>query len=404
MTTFWSRFCAGAILAMAPSVALSEPMEIYIDADFSTNTTGVASIELGLATALSEVDNRLAGQEVVLRPMDHRGNVRRSKRNLEAFDASETALAVVGGLNSPPYLTHRSFINESEIPLLLPWSAAGPVTRAPEGEENWIFRLSVDDSQSGAFFVKKAVEEGGCERLALLLLDTGWGRANNASLTAALTAIGQSPAVVEFFPGTVGRAAARTLVENVARVNADCAVLVASWTSGSVVTNAIAERIPDLRLFSHWGILGGAFVEQVPHEVRSRTQFSVLQTCGLRREAEQNPVLEHALTKAFGGGTRLSEIAAPTGFVHGYDLAKVLIAAAEQASKDPRWAEGIIGRRRALRAALQQLETPVEGILDRYDPPFTPYVEVGSDAHEALGLKHLCMARFDETGALEDAG
>ncbi|MEM9814253.1 MAG: hypothetical protein AAF913_16475, partial [Pseudomonadota bacterium] len=101
--------------------------------------------------------------------------------------------------------------------------------------------------------------------------------------------------------------------------------------------------------------------------------------------------------------TRLQNLTAPAGFVHAYDLTRVLIAAGEQAAKTPAWSGSIEDRRAALRAALQRLEAPVEGILGTYAPPFQPYEMGRIDAHEALGVDDLCLAAFDRTGQLVDA-
>ncbi|KMW57152.1 Branched-chain amino acid ABC transporter, amino acid-binding protein [Candidatus Rhodobacter oscarellae] len=384
-------------------MAQAEPLELFVDADYSINHSAAGAIELGFRTALAEVGHRVGGHDLVLVPMDHRGNVKRSKRNLQQYLKSGTALAIVGGLHSPPYLSHREFINDNRILTLLPWSAAGPITRAQPGSENWIFRLSVDDFQSGGFLVREAVDRQGCENVALVLLDTGWGRANFGTLTAALAERGMEPTQTEYFSSAIGSASALSLAETIARSKPDCAIMLANWDNGAQVINALYERLPSLRLFSHWGIMGGRFTEVVPRETRDSMQIRVLQTCILRREHEGSPILKAALAAGAPDVASVAEIGAPTGFVHGYDLARVLLAAVEQASKTDAWSGDILAKRAAVHAALENLETPVEGILDRYAPPFSPYSELAPNAHEALGFDDLCMARFRPDGFLEHA-
>ena len=394
-----------ALCSLFAWAASADPLELHVDADYSINPDSADSIELGVRTALEEVDYMLGGQPVVLVPKDHRGNVKRSHLHMKQYLKSETALALIGGLHSPPYLTHKDFMNENGILSLLPWSAAGPITRASDGMENWIFRLSVDDYQSGKFFVRQAVEEGGCQQVALILLDTGWGRANFKSLSAALEAQGMKPVLAEFFPSSIGHASALTLAEKVARSGADCGIMLSNWGNGSVLVNALNQRMQDFRLFSHWGIMGGQFASAVPHEARSNLDLAVLQTCGLRREAEGSSTLKAAMSRAAPDLEALAQMPAPTGFVHGYDLARIVIAAADQIAETPEWQNGdIADRRRVLREALVNLETPVAGILNRYERPFRPYGPQATDAHEALGLNDLCLARFREDGLLEDAG
>ncbi len=382
--------------------SLAAPLDIYIDADFSKSKSSSSAIELGVRTALEEVGYQLGGMDVRVLPKDHRGNVKRSRKTLEEFNASDTSLALVGGMHSPPYLAHREYINENGLLTLLTWSAAGPITRAPKGMENWIYRLSVDDRRSGGFLVDSAVSNGKCKEISLVLMDTSWGHANREPLVAALEAWNMAPKSVEFFSSSVGEAAAGTLAATIASQSPDCLILLASWDSGAIVVNALHRQLPDVKIFSHWGIMGGSFPQEVPHEVRAAHHLSVLQTCGLEREREGNPILSQALSRALPDSPHLASLPAPTGFVHGYDFMRLLISAADQAAQTPDWQGDIRAKRRALRQALETLQTPVTGILKTYSAPFSAYTPNRPDAHEALGPSDLCLARFAENGALED--
>jgi branched-chain amino acid transport system substrate-binding protein len=123
-------------------------VQLLIDADYTISAKAAQAIELGLRTALEEENFRLGGQQVEIVPMDHRANVKRSLRTYGHYTKNDHALAIIGGLHSPPYLKHKDYLNKNGILTLLPWSAAGPITRASAGYENWIFRLSVDDRQT----------------------------------------------------------------------------------------------------------------------------------------------------------------------------------------------------------------------------------------------------------------
>lgn len=402
---YFSALFAVSLIAMqivftAQAEAAQEPLEIMIDADFSIAVDAGESIELGVNTALAEAGHMLAGVRVTVRRMDHRANVKRASKNHERFARSETALVMIGGMHSPPYLTNHQFINENDVLTLLPWSAAGPITRKSARGENWFFRLSVDDSKAGGFFIRKAVDEGGCRSVGLILVETGWGRANEKTLKAALNARGMVPSLVEFFDVSLGQASARTLAERARRSGVDCAVMLAEWDNGAMVANALAELPDGVRLFSHWGIMGGPFAEQVAAAKREKLEFKVLQTCGLARERQGSAALQAALAQAGVSPPHLSAVPAPTGFVHGYDLTRILIAAVNQAAQTEAWNGNIRSKRMAVRAALEDLNTPVPGILADYAHPFAPFSEDTPDAREALGESDLCLARFDDNGVL----
>ncbi|WP_299632485.1 ABC transporter substrate-binding protein [uncultured Roseobacter sp.] len=402
MFKFFRSYLILLVALAAP--ASGETLRLYIDADYSISRHGAEAIELGVTTALSEVGSRAGGFDLEVLPRDHRANSKRSLATMRNYLRDPKGLAVIGGVHSPPYLTNKRFINENGVLLLLPWSAAGPITRADDGVENWIYRLSVDDTKAGPFLVARALSHAHCARTALLLVDTGWGRANKGTMrTAFETAQAQEPYVF-MFPSSIGAASARTLVQSIARVSPDCVIMLASAAEGALLLNELHKELPSTKVISHWGILAADFEDRIAPATLSNMDLEVLQTCGLEQERQKAPALKRALDLASDAQSpfhSLSDIPASTGFVHGYDLTRLLLAAIEQSAQASDWAAlSIQQRRAAVRLALTRLEAPVDGILKTYAEPFAPYSPAYRDAHEALGLGDLCMASFDETGRL----
>jgi len=83
-------------------------------------------------------------------------------------------------------------------------------------------------------------------------------------------------------------------------------------------------------------------------------------------------------------------IESPVGFIHAYDLMKVFIAALENVELTGNMTEN----RKLLKAALETLDTPVEGLVKTYNKPFTQFSLSNPDAHEALGEEDICMASY----------
>jgi branched-chain amino acid transport system substrate-binding protein len=392
---FWTL----ALLA-GPAQAETETLRVYIDADFTTSYEVGGAIALGVRTALREVDFTVAGASIQIIDKNHKGSAKRSFRNLQGFLNDTQALAVFGGMHSPPYLEHKDFMNDAGLLTLLPWSAAGPITRASAGTENWIFRLSVDDSKAGRFLVDQAIETQGCKRIALLLIDTGWGRVNKDTMLRVLAEKGQVPAYVSVFPETIGESSAKVIVSKVRKADADCAIMLAQATEAAYLSQAFYEQDHPITLLSHWAILGAKYPQTVSDEVRQFIRLQVLQSCGLRVENDGSDALDQALSSVGYEVESLSDIPAPAGFVHGYDLARVFIAAAEQAAKTDGWGKDIADKRAALKTALENLQDPVVGILKTYERPFSAYGPQSLDAHEALGAQDLCMAEYSADGRL----
>jgi branched-chain amino acid transport system substrate-binding protein len=208
---------------------------------------------------------------------------------------------------------------------------------------------------------------------------------------------------MELIDNDLGPIAAGGIARTVEASGADCAITVITSGSGRELIPALNGSDQPPRVFSHWGILGGEFVNNVPHSIREGVDLRVLQTCGLEVERDGSPLLERLLSGISEPAVEdqgLGGMKAPAGFVHGHDLTMILAAAIRQAAKTPEWAQGPKARRTAIKRALEALEEPVPGILRTYSRPFAPMTARAYDAHEALGEDDLCMASFNRNGNL----
>lgn len=387
-------------LASSPPVLSQQSsLKIYIDADRTGAIASGVSIEQGVRAGLASYGNQLNGRDVELVIRDHRGSTPRSKRHLNEFLKDKDALLVVSGLHSPPLLANREFINENKILTLDPWAAAGPITR-PSTEDNWIFRLSVDDTKAGEMITRFAVAEG-FKKPYLLLEDTGWGNSNLKTMSSAIKNANGTLMGVSRFKWGVGSSESESIAVKIKNSGADVVFLVANANEAKPLLTALMKNpaTKHLPIRSHWGIAGGRFAEDVPAVVKNldlkfiQTKFSFLSEG------------ETAVTKkAFSTAQKLypeviskkEDIKAPTGFIHAYDLMLLLNEAAQQIS----WSGDLQQDHLALRMALESINKPVQGLVKLYKAPFSPYQVSSADAHEALGIDDMAMGQFDENGVI----
>ncbi len=381
----------------SPGTAAQKEIRLYIDADFSHAVSSSRSIEQGIRVALSEVGNMLDGHQVTLVPLDHRGNSRRSLDNIKTYLADDRGLAVFAGLHSPPLLSNLKFINENEALHLVSWAAAGPITRYGAGP-NWVFRLSIDDSKAGEILVMHAIDHRHFTTPALLLEETGWGRSNAATIGAALSSRSQVSAGVFWFKWGTKENSARMILRKLLQSGADSILLVANSPEGKMFAKVMADFPPEQRLpfFSHWGITGGDFSKIIHAGLRSKVDLSFLQTTFSFVSNPDHPMGQRVLNQAktlLPDTIRAAEdITAPAGFVHAYDLTRILIAAVKKIG----FSDNIKRDRARLRDALEHIDTPVKGLIKTYTRPFSPFAKDHPDAHEALSLNDFTMARYDE--------
>lgn len=395
--TYWWLFYLLVLSVSQQVFAQSKlPFNLYIDADFTTMKAAADSIKLGVHTALSEHNYQVNGHPIKLITKDHRGNSRRSSKHLKQFLNDQHALAVIGGLHSPPLLTNKAFINQQQILTLVPWAAAGPITRS-EQENNWIFRLSIDDSNAGEFIVKQTIEQG-FKRPYLLLENTGWGASNLKKMTQSLKQRTLLPIGVKRFNWGINDSQARIILHDIIKAKADVILFVGNAPEGIVFAKELAALKSNIAIRSHWGITGGNFSDKVTHKERSTIDLQFIQTKFSFVSSPQTPLSTQVFQQltSLSSVTAPSQITAPTGFVHAYDLTQILI----NAMKKVTFSGNKSADKLALHHALENLDSPVTGLIKRYHRPYQPYSASTPNAHEALTPNDYRMGYYGEDNAI----
>lgn len=373
-------------------------IRIYQDADLSNHIESSESIQKGIEVAFDEIGNTIEGYKVEFKYLDHRGNVVRSKKNYQEFIADPKALAIYSGVHSPPLIKNRTFINESKALTLVPWAAGGPVTRHPS-KENWIFRLSVDDMRAGPVIVDYAMNIKKCNKPHLLLESTPWGDSNLKSMSLALEKYGISaPAVTRFGWNLKDQGARIILRKIISDAGNDCILLVANAVEGVVIAQAfidVSQGQKNVPVISHWGITGGNFHEIITAEKREKMDLSFIQSCFAFTNQEQTEFSQDVFKKLVkvskGSIKEVKDLKSAVGFIHAYDLTKLLIAAIKKT--------GLTGDnevdKEAIRLALENLDMPIKGLVKTYENPYSVFdPKTNTNAHEALHKENFCMARY----------
>lgn len=390
--------CSGLFIC-AYSFAYSAPpkeLKLYLDADFSTLKQAAHAIELGINTALSEENHQIKGYKLSVVRKNHRGNSRRSAKHLKAFLKDPSAIAVFGGLHSPPLLANKSFINKNRILTLVPWAAAGPITRS-NSDENWIFRLSIDDSNAGKFIVHQALNQG-FKRPYLLLENTGWGESNLNKMSQAIAAKGLKPTGVQRFNWGINDSQARLILHDMTSTKPDVILFVGNAPEGVIFAKQLAALNNGIAMRSHWGITGGDFANQVTMAERSAIDLQFIQTKFSFLSNDNSAFSKQVFNRL----TSLSNIKSPeelpaaTGFIHAYDLTKLLMSAIKSVPLSGDKNKDML----AIHQALENLTTPQQGLIKSYNSPFSSYSADSPNAHEALSIDDYRMGFFDNNNAV----
>ncbi len=388
-------------LLLALSIYGKDTLRIYISADRTGSSASGTSIEQGVRAAFTEVDNTIGSYYIDIKTLDHRGSTPRFTAHCRSFLEDEKGFAMVGGLHSPPILANRELINKEQILFLNPWAAAGPITRFPSAE-NWIFRLSIDDSKAGFLISDYAVLKEGFKKPILLLENTGWGRSNEKTMTTALAKQGIVDTQVEWFNWNLGENHAKVMLRKLSKTDGDVIFFVGNAPEGKTVVNAMAslpakERLP---IRSHWGITGGDFPEVIDASTREKVDLLFIQSNFSFLDKPLSEIGERVFETVTKNSSvtvnSAKDIKAPTGLVHSYDLMKILISSLQDIEKGKSAKECRI----VVRDKLENLTVPVEGLLKEYHSPFSTWSSGNPDAHEALGPDEWTMAKFAQDNTI----
>ncbi|CAM4201875.1 ABC transporter substrate-binding protein [Pseudoalteromonas byunsanensis] len=399
--SYWWVCIYCVAFSCASIAATEEPrvLKIYHDSDYSNHYASALAMKMGLATALAQVNNQVQGYQLQIVEKNHRGNSNRSFLHMRQYLNDPDALAVLGGLHSPPYIKYREYINERGVLLLVPWAAGSPITRYPKAE-NWVFRLSIDDSKAGYTLVEHAKQSLHCKNMQLLLENTPWGKSNEKTMRAAMGP--NSMAGVTWFNWNTQYASARIIIRDIVQSEADCILFVGNAPEGKHFVNAMAslEGVDKLPIISHWGITGGAFFPAVKESLNRGLILHFIQSCFSLRDYQYHTFAKEVVTLAqrlFPEHLEFPErLAAPTGFVHSYDLGKLLLQGLQQVTVS----NDMVSNRKQLRAVLERLDNSVVGLIKTYKNPFSVWSSDNQDAHEALGKDDVCMAKYEHDGGV----
>ena len=391
-------FVLFALCCSQPLIA-EQKYSIYLDADFNSAKASSRSIQQGINTALAEVNYQIQGFSFDIVAKNHNKNPLESRDNLTSFINDPNGLVVFSGLHSPPLISNKSYINNNRILLLDPWAAAAPITRS-NGVHNWIFRLSIDDTKAGAFIVNSLAKKG-YTKPYLLLEDTAWGRQNYEQVSKALSSKNIKAHGVSWFNWDISLDEAKPIVNKVTNARPDLILFIGNAAEAKTLAQAVltTKKQFELPIYSHWGVTGGDFFEFISKAQDHSLDLTFIQTKFAFTNSNLSQLAQGVLNNAITYNKDINsrqDIKAPSGFIHAYDLTKLLIAAINQA--------GLSGDRDAdklaIKKALENLKAPVKGLIKTYTTPFSQYNRLTPDAHEALDASDYALGKYGSNGEI----
>ena len=348
---------------------------IGLDADMAGNSAySGLSIRRGIEIALEEINNAggVLGKKLVLLARDNSMVSARGIDNIQRFSALPNLVAVFAGISSPVALSEIDLIHQKKLIMLDPWAAATDIVDNKHNP-NFVFRVSVRDEYAAPFLLSEALKIS--DQVGILLANNGWGRSSYEAFTAELKKRNMEPIGVAWFDW--GEQKHQEKIDRLYAAGAGVIIYVGNVLEGVEIVKNIAAREKRLPIISHWGITGGRF-QEMAGDALTQIDLRVLQTFSFIKNNSPKARNVVNLYKKLYGVKSESEIIAPTGTAHAYDLTHMLakaIAKAGSTDSDK------------IRHALESLGT-YDGLVRTYNPPFRP------DFHDGLRPDNLQLAVY----------
>jgi branched-chain amino acid transport system substrate-binding protein len=252
---------------------------------------------------------------------------------------------------------------------------------------NYVFRLSLRDSLAMDKLMASARQRG-LTRIGLLLTNTSWGRSSGDAAQRYADANRSMRIVHTAWYNWRDTSLVDKYLELLA-AGAQAVVLVANDDEAAILVREVAAlpKRQHLPILSHWGVTGGEFAKEAGPALQ-QLDFSVIQTFSFFRADPRKVARFLQSASRVSRVRRIEDLRGPVGAAHAYDLTHILARAI-----------GIAGStdRKAVRDALERVPA-YDGLVKRYDPPFT------RSRHDALDAHDLVLARFRPDGVLVPAG
>jgi branched-chain amino acid transport system substrate-binding protein len=352
-------------LALASAIALStgafaaDPIKIGVDGPFTGGSSSMGvSMRDGVRLATEEINKAggVLGRQLQLVERDDEAKNERGVQIAQEFINKEKVVAAVGYINTGVALASQRFFQEAKIPVLNNVATGSIITKQFEKEpENYVFRNAAHDSIQAPMIVEEAITRRGYKKVAILADSTNYGQLGREDLEKALKSKGITAVAVEKFNIKDVDMTAQLLKAKEA--GAEAVLTYGIGPELAQIANGMTKLGWKVPIVGSWTLAMANFIDNAgPGGDGARMPQTFIQepTTPKRKAFIDNFV------KTFK--PKNNRMDSPVSAAQGYDSIYLLAAAIKQAGSTD-------GPK--IKAALEDLKTPVEGVVTTYDKPFS---------------------------------
>ncbi len=316
-----------------------------------------------IAAARINAEGGVLGRPIVLVERDDEASNERGAQVAQALIDKEHVVASVGIVNTGVALASQRFYQHARIPVITSVATGSLITKQfvpPRYPDNFVFRISANDTLQAAMIVVEAVDRRGFKRVAIFHDATNYGQLGREDLERALIAHDIRPVAVERFE--LREADMTAQLRRARDAGAQAVLTYGIGPELAQIANGMARLNWRVPLIGSWTLAMSNFIDNAgPNAEGARMPQTFI--------AEPTSARRRDFLDAWKKSSGSARIPVPPAAAQGYDSVLLLAAAMRQAGSTD-------GDR--IREALEDLRVNVDGVIMTYDRPFS------KDNHEAI--------------------
>ncbi len=350
---------AAALFGLSSLSMAADPIKIGVAGPFTGGSSSMGvSMRDGVRLATDEINKAggVLGRQLLLVERDDEAKNERGVQIAQELINKEKVTATVGYINTGVALASQRFFQEAKIPVMNNVATGSIITKQFEKDaDNYIFRNSAHDSIQAPMIVEEAITGRGFKKVAILADSTNYGQLGREDLEKALSAKSVKAVAVEKFNIKDVDMTAQLLKAKEA--GAEAVLTYAIGPELAQIANGMTKLGWKVPLIGSWTLSMANFIDNAgPGGEGARMPQTFIQ----EPTTPKRQAFIISYLKTFN--PKNARMDSPVSAAQGYDSVYLLAAAIKQANST----EGP-----KIKAALEDLKTPVEGVVTTYTRPFS---------------------------------
>jgi branched-chain amino acid transport system substrate-binding protein len=351
---------AASLVACSAGAFAADTIKIGVIAPFTGGSSSMGvSIRDGVRLATEEINKAggINGQKIQLIERDDQAKNERGVQIAQEFVNKEHVAAVIGYANTGVALASQSFFQDAKIPVINSVATGSVVTHQWDGKQpdNFVFRTAAHDSIQAPMIAEEAVVKRGYKKVAILADSTNYGQLGTQDMIKALKVRSVDPVAVEKF--NIGDVDMTAQLLKAKEAGAEAVLTYAIGPELAQIANGMTKLGWKVPIIGSWTLSMASYIDNSGPGGEGAV---MPQTFIQFDSTPQRKAFIADYVKAFKPAN--GRIDSPVSAAQSYDAVYLLAAAIKQAGST----DGV-----KVKEALEDLKTPVKGVVTTYDHPFT---------------------------------